>query len=77
MVEGADEKYEEVGWTLEKLREYHEECVAKEFQKNTSWNAWGGEFQKAVDRLFIAQSLGVEVKPSRKKQRGRGKKKKK
>ena len=35
--------------TQEELREYHEECVVKEFQKCMGWNAWGEEFQKAVD----------------------------
>ena len=48
------------GATLEELREMHEEC-------SECWN-WDERSQKAVDRWFIAASLGVEAKPSRKKQ---------
>ena len=54
---------------LEELRQTHE---------GEDWNEegedWNEECQTAVERWFIAQSFGVEVKPSRKGQQRRGKK---
>ena len=64
------------GATLESIRELHEDYVQARGQDPLEGEEWDESSQRAVERWFIAQSLGVEVKPSRKKQRGRGKKKK-
>ena len=65
------------GATLESIRELHGDYVQARGQDPLEGEEWDGESQKTVERWFIAQSLGVKVKPSRAKQQRRGKKKKK
>ena len=57
------------------MRVLHERCTDRGYTVDNVYREWDERSQKAVERWFITQSLGVAVKPSREKQRGRGKEK--